>query len=99
MDVPVKAYRILVSGKVQGVFYRKYTQQEATRLGLRGWVANLDDGRVEIVAEGPEVALRALLSWCHRGSPKAKVSAVSTEIIQASGLFQDFSVRHGYPSP
>lgn len=70
-------HRVLVSGKVQGVFYRKYTQRKAAQLGVTGFVRNLPDGRVEIVAEGTAEQVRALEAWCHEGPPKSEVTAVS----------------------
>jgi acylphosphatase len=75
----VMQIHIHVSGKVQGVFYRKHTQITAAKLGLCGWVRNLDDGRVEILAQGPEEALIALEMWSHKGSPNAMVKNVETE--------------------
>ncbi|MEC7946049.1 MAG: acylphosphatase [Myxococcota bacterium] len=65
-----------VWGRVQGVYYRASTQREAERLGLCGWVRNRADGTVELVAEGPERALEALLSWVHRGPETADVTRV-----------------------
>ncbi|BAU76084.1 acylphosphatase [Metapseudomonas furukawaii] len=65
-----------VSGKVQGVYYRQSTQEEADRLDLDGWVRNLDDGRVEVLLEGEEDAVRELARWLERGPDKARVTAV-----------------------
>ncbi len=63
---------VLVHGVVQGVFFRKSTQEEARRLGLRGWVRNRADGnRVEIVVEGDEAQVQALIGWCEAGGPPA----------------------------
>lgn len=75
----IYTYRIFVSGRVQGVFYRKYTALKATELGVTGFVRNLPDGRVEILAEGTTAQIGALETWCHRGSPKAQVTAVEVE--------------------
>jgi acylphosphatase len=68
--------RILVSGIVQGVAYRQSTVWEAERLDLAGWVRNLPDGRVEALAEGPRQRVEALVAWCWRGPPAARVSKV-----------------------
>mmetsp|Transcript_26688 Transcript_26688/g.37190 ORF Transcript_26688/g.37190 Transcript_26688/m.37190 type:complete len:101 (-) Transcript_26688:9-311(-) len=66
-----------VSGKVQGVFFRKYTQKQALSLGVVGWVRNVPDGRVEVYAQGTTEALNHLMHWCHHeGSPKAKVTSM-----------------------
>ncbi|RLD98262.1 MAG: acylphosphatase, partial [Aquificota bacterium] len=67
---------IWVSGKVQGVWYRATTVEEAKKLGLTGCVRNLPDGRVEIVAEGPRESLERLIAWCHEGPPLAVVDEV-----------------------
>ena len=65
-----------VSGKVQGVWYRASTQREANALGLAGWVRNLEDGRVELVAEGPRDAVGRLEAWLRHGPPHALVEQV-----------------------
>lgn len=68
--------RVLVSGKVQGVWFRESTREEAERLGVGGWVRNLPDGRVEAVFTGPPPAVDRLVAWCHRGPPAAQVASV-----------------------
>ncbi len=68
--------RARVTGVVQGVWYRQSTADEARRLGLSGTVRNLPDGAVEVVAEGRREAVEALLAWCSRGPPAARVEAV-----------------------
>lgn len=65
-----------VSGKVQGVFYRQNTKQQATKLNLTGWVKNLPDGRVELLACGEEQDLATLLAWLPEGPPRANVTEV-----------------------
>jgi len=70
------AARFLVSGLVQGVFFRASTREEAQRLGLTGHARNLPDGRVEVVAHGAPEALEALERWLWQGPPAAKVDAV-----------------------
>lgn len=71
--------RYLVSGRVQGVWYRGATQQQARRLGLTGYAINLDDGRVEVVACGAEAAVDELACWLKEGPEMAVVSEVSCE--------------------
>jgi acylphosphatase len=68
----------LVAGRVQGVYFRASTQREARRLGLTGWVRNLPDGRVEVMASGPPDATAALERWLNRGPPAAHVTEVIT---------------------
>ena len=68
--------RYLVSGRVQGVFYRSSTQQYARQLGLRGWVRNRRDGRVELLASGSEEKLDELEKWLEIGPEYAKVTNI-----------------------
>jgi acylphosphatase len=79
MSEPNQAIRCLVAGRVQGVFYRSATADEAQRLGLDGWVKNLSDGRVEVVVVGEPAAVAALVRWLWRGPPAARVDAVQLE--------------------
>jgi acylphosphatase len=69
--------RFLISGKVQGVFFRASTRQEALKLGLRGYARNLSDGRVEVIACGNAEALNALEGWLWQGPPSARVDDVA----------------------
>lgn len=71
--------RYLVSGKVQGVFFRASTHAEARRLGISGHARNLPDGRVEVVACGDAAALAELEAWLRRGPPQARVDDLSVE--------------------
>ena len=73
--------RFLVSGRVQGVFYRASTRNEAERLGLAGSARNLDDGRVEVTASGSDDALAALERWLWQGPPSARVEDVKREAV------------------
>ncbi len=73
------AVRCVVAGRVQGVYYRSATAEQAERLGLDGWVKNLADGRVEVVAAGDEAAVAALMHWLWSGPPAARVEAVHVE--------------------
>jgi acylphosphatase len=74
-----QAIRCLVAGRVQGVYYRAATAEQASRLQLDGWVKNLPDGRVEIVARGPQAAVADLVRWLWQGPPAARVEAVHVE--------------------
>ncbi|MBU8975380.1 acylphosphatase [Lysobacter sp. FW306-1B-D06B] len=69
----MSAARFIVSGKVQGVFFRASAREEALRLGLRGCAKNLPDGRVEVIAAGEETALDDLAAWLREGPPMARV--------------------------
>lgn len=83
---------VLVSGTVQGVFYRATTRNEARDRGIDGWVKNLDDGRVEAVFEGPADAVEEMIEWCHTGSPQADVSGVEAEYDDPEGE-EGFRIR------
>lgn len=89
----VKAH-VIVSGRVQGVFFRAKTQSAARRLGVTGWVRNLPDRTVEAVFEGPRPKVEAVVQWCHTGSPGARVTDVHVRWEAASGEFADFAVRY-----
>jgi acylphosphatase len=82
----------VVRGRVQGVSFRYYTQAEARRLGLNGWVRNQPDGSVEVLAEGPRAELDALLAFLHRGPPAARVSGVEAHRSPALGDLGPFDV-------
>ena len=69
----MSAARFIVSGRVQGGFFRASTRDRALQLGLRGWARNLADGRVEVLAAGDEAALDALAAWLREGPPMARV--------------------------
>ncbi len=84
--------RILVSGRVQGVCFRAATQQQAKKLSLIGFVRNLPDGRVEIVAEGTDEALQKLENWSHNGPLMARVESVVSEQVEQVKPFSDFEV-------
>jgi acylphosphatase len=78
--------RFLVSGRVQGVFYRASTRNEAHRLGIAGSARNLDDGRVEVIASGPDEAIAELERWLWQGPSSARVENVAREAIAARDL-------------
>lgn len=71
------ARRCVISGKVQGVWFRAWTVQEATKLGLRGWVRNRADGSVEALLAGPAEKVEAMIALCHEGPRAARVSSVT----------------------
>ena len=84
--------RVLVEGKVQGVFFRDECQQQAQSAGLAGWARNLDDGRVEVVLEGEESSVDQLVSWCRQGPSGAEVTGVDVSEEEPEGL-SGFSAR------
>lgn len=72
--------RLKIRGRVQGVFFRQSTCQEAKSLNLSGWVKNNQDGSVEALVEGPENDVKKLIDWCHEGPPSARVDSVEVEV-------------------
>ena len=90
----IRHVTIIVRGVVQGVGFRVYTQQEARRLGLRGYVRNRSDGAVEIVAEGNAPAIDRLIAWVKHGPPAAVVADAEVTDGEPSAEFVDFGIRH-----
>jgi len=88
--------RLIIEGRVQGVWFRESTRREAERLGVRGWVRNRREGAVEVVAEGPEESVRKLVEWCHQGPPSARVSRVSETAEPFQGEFVTYDVVYTY---
>ncbi len=86
------ARRALISGRVQGVFFRAHVQKAAQAAGAAGWAANRPDGSVEVHAEGPPEAVDAVLAACHTGPRGAHVEEVSVEPADVEGL-QGFESR------
>lgn len=84
--------RIVVSGRVQGVWFRESTRETAEALGLVGTVRNLLTGEVEIIAEGPRHRLEALAVWARRGPSAARVDHITEEYSPATGSFSEFRV-------
>ncbi|MBW1615323.1 MAG: acylphosphatase [Deltaproteobacteria bacterium] len=84
--------KLYVTGKVQGVYFRVYTKEEANRLGLTGTVKNLEDGGVEIIAEGKKEKLDKLIEWTKTGSPNAKTENVSIKFYGAINKWESFKI-------
>lgn len=76
---------VFITGRVQGVNFRAATRDQARRAGLKGWVRNLEDGRVEAVFEGSRAAVQRLVSWCYSGPTSARVDQVEFEWEEAVG--------------
>lgn len=87
-----QAIRVLVEGKVQGVYFRASTAKKASSLGLVGWVRNLPDGRVEFMAQGSPEQLDILFQWSHRGPVLARVVSVYHELAEIDQQLCEFSV-------
>lgn len=89
-----KRAHVYVSGRVQGVFFRATTRDEARKRGVKGWVKNLRDGRVEAVFEGEEENVQEMIDFCHEGSSSARVKDVEVEWEEYQGDFSGFEIRY-----
>jgi acylphosphatase len=87
---------VLVSGRVQGVYYRSNAEDVARGLGLTGWIRNRPDGNVEAVFEGEEKAIEDMIAWCHKGSPSSRVDKVEVAWETPTGEFTYFRIAYGY---
>ncbi|MDZ7700501.1 MAG: acylphosphatase [Deltaproteobacteria bacterium] len=94
MSTSKTSAHVMISGRVQGVFFRAETREKARRLGLTGWVRNTRDGRVEAVFEGDAHAVEKMLRWCEKGPPSSRVEKVDADYAQYTGEFDSFSVRY-----
>lgn len=86
--------RVWVTGRVQGVAYRDFARQAAGRMGLSGWVRNLDDGRVEVDVEGERRAVDAFVDLLRTGPPMARVDALRVEWETPTGRQADFRISY-----
>jgi acylphosphatase len=85
--------RLLISGRVQGVFFRDSTRRAAVAAGVRGWVRNLPDGRVEAVLQGDRAAVGAVIDWSRQGPPAAHVTGVESTWLDDAGQYRGFEIR------
>ncbi len=83
---------VLIAGRVQGVCFRMYTEEEALNRRLRGWVKNLPDGRVEAVFEGVKKDVEEMIAWCHKGPSSARVTSVQVSREPCQDDFRDFRI-------
>ncbi len=86
---------VYVSGRVQGVFFRTHTKEWADELGIKGWVRNLPDGRVEAVLEGEEEDVKEMIELMRKGPPLAKVDNIEVYWEPYKGEFKDFRIIYG----
>ena len=84
--------RLIIEGRVQGVWFRDSTRRKARELGVYGWVKNRRDGSVEVLVEGPEMNVKELIAWCNHGPPHARVSRVNEVYEEWQGEFDSFDV-------
>jgi acylphosphatase len=84
--------RLVIEGRVQGVWFRESTRREAVRLGVFGWVRNRPDRTVEVLVEGPEKQVNGLISWCGHGPSAARVDMVHENREEWTGDFESFDI-------
>ena len=85
---------ILVYGKVQGVFFRQNAKELASGLGIKGYTKNLEDGSLEIIAEGPNQKLDEFIEFCKKGPNGASVESAKITYDEYKNEFEDFEIRH-----
>jgi len=88
--------QVIIHGVVQGVFFRAATRDEASRIGVGGWVRNLPDGTVQALFEGEAKKVEEIIGWCHKGPPGARVHKVDIVWESYKGEFTLFEVRYGH---
>lgn len=90
----MRIVRAIVTGRVQGVWFRAHTRDKARELGVTGYARNLPDGSVEIVARGEETQIEALLDWARRGPPMAEVAGVEVTETGSESDYEAFEIRY-----
>ena len=89
-----ESVHILVTGKVQGVFFRQATKVIAIKNHVTGWVKNLESGQVEILLEGEDQNVNSIVEWCHNGPANSRVDEIKIEQQKFSGQYSNFEVRY-----
>jgi acylphosphatase len=87
----MRRVKIIVEGRVQGVYFRYFTENKAKELGVSGCVKNRDDGRVEIIAQAEHITLEAFIRWCHKGPITARVDKVKISELEYDETLTTFS--------
>ena len=88
-----KTVHVYIRGRVQGVFFRANTREQAEKHGVHGWVRNMSDGRVEALFEGDAKAVDAMVEWCDKGSPLSNVKEVKVQELTTPVGCPDFKVK------
>ena len=89
----MRRVKILVSGRVQGVYFRLFTQNKAKHFAVKGHAKNLPDGRVEIIAEAKHASIEQFITWCHKGPITARVDHVEIIELQPDELLTSFEIK------
>jgi len=90
----INLIKVIITGRVQGVFFRDYTRRAALNLSLKGVVRNLPDGTVEVVIKGEEQSIKNFVKWCWKGSPSSKVLCVSVVELEDAFNFSSFDIKY-----
>ena len=85
--------KLLVSGRVQGVYFRMFARNKAKHFGIKGHAGNLPDGRVEIIAEADDHSIEKFIQWCHKGPITARVDQVDVTELEPDEPFTAFEIR------
>ena len=85
---------VIISGRVQGVWFRATTKEKAKEYNVKGWVRNTSDGKVEAVFVGEEKDVEKMIQWCHHGPTLAEVEKVEVTSYTAKESFKDFTIRY-----
>ena len=86
--------KVVISGRVQGVFYRISAKQKAEDIGLTGWVRNRADGKVEAIFQGYAKKVDKMIKWCHSGPTLSKVENVDIEDVYEEKIFDEFKIQY-----
>ena len=89
----IRKVKILVSGRVQGVYFRLFTQNKAKHFAIKGSAKNLPDGRVEIIAEAENMTIEKFIKWCHKGPITARVDHVEITELQHDEALTSFEIK------
>ena len=89
----LRRVKILVSGRVQGVYFRMFTQNKAKHFDIKGCARNLPDGRVEIIAEADHSSIENFIKWCHKGPITARVDYVEIIELESDGVLTSFEIK------
>ena len=90
----MKTIKIIIKGKVQGVFFRNFTKTIAQKLEIKGWVQNKRNGSVEINAQGTNSQLEELVHKCYEGSPESIVESLQKDFIETNEVFEEFVIKY-----
>lgn len=89
----MRKVKILVSGRVQGVYFRLFTQNKAKHFAVKGSARNLPDGRVEIIAEAENINIEKFIQWCRKGPVTARVDHIDIAELESDGTLTSFDIK------